>query len=82
MPINIAIIKIKYVVLPVVKKLPVLFIGKISVTNKKIKGIIKLFLLSSEFEKYFLYKVRYNIEENINKMMKNPTKPVSVKISK
>ena len=41
--------------------------------------MIKLFLLSSEFEKYFLYKVRYNIEENINKIIKNPTKPVSVK---
>jgi len=35
-------IKIKYVVFPVVKKLPELLIGNISTINKKIKGIIKL----------------------------------------
>ena len=30
----------RYVVFPVVKKLPVLFIGKISTTNKKINGMV------------------------------------------
>ena len=39
---RIDIIKIKYVVFPVVKKLPVLLMGNISAKNKKINGTIKL----------------------------------------
>ena len=41
-PIKIANMRNKYVALPVVKKLPVLLIGKISMKNKKINGIIVL----------------------------------------
>ena len=51
-----AIIKKKYVALLVVKKLPVLLIGKISTKNKNIKGVIKWLYLKAEFEKYFLKK--------------------------
>ena len=39
---------------PVVKKLPVLLIGKISTMNKKINGIIKLLSLIEVLVKYFL----------------------------
>ena len=39
--ISIPIIKNKYVVFPVVKKLPVLLTGNISTINKNIKEVIK-----------------------------------------
>ena len=68
--------------LPVVKKLPVLLIGKISTMNRKIKGIIILFFASEELVKYLLYNVMYVNKININKIFKKPAKPVSVKISK
>ena len=53
-PNKIPIIKNKYVEFPVVKKLPVLLMGKISTKNKNIKGITKLLFFNSELVKYFL----------------------------
>ena len=55
-----------------VKKLPVLFIGKISVINKNMKGIIILLFFKDDCdEKYFLNNVINNIfniiQENIKK---------------
>ena len=41
---------------PVVKKLPVLFIGNISTIKIKINGIIVLLLLRDDFKKYFFIK--------------------------
>ena len=49
-------IKNKYVALPVVKKLPVLFMGKISTIKRKINGMIKLSIWILELVKYFLKK--------------------------
>ena len=68
--------------LPVVKKLPVLFKGKISTKNKKMKGIIILLSLSLVFKKYFLIKVIYRVIVKIKNIKIKPINPVSVKISK
>ena len=65
-----------------VKKLPVLFIGNISIINKNIKGIIILLYFKFEFKKYFLKKVIYKVIEKIKTINTKPTNPVSVKISK
>tara|TARA_A100001015_G_scaffold271850_1_gene325856 strand:+ start:1516 stop:1713 length:198 start_codon:yes stop_codon:yes gene_type:complete len=65
-----------------VKKLPVLFNGKISTKNKKMNGTIILFLLSGEFRKYFLISEIYIVKIKILKQNKKPIKPVSVNISK
>ena len=81
-PIIIPNIKKIYVALPVVKKLPVLFSGKISAINKKINGIIKLLFFIDELKKYFLINEEKNTLEKIHVIIKNPITPVSVKISK
>ena len=81
-PIKIPIKINKYVVFPVVKKLPVLLIGNISTKNKKINGIINLFWFNIDLAKYFLIKVKYIINEKIIKTIEKPTIQVSVKISK
>ena len=75
-------IKNKYVALPVVKKLPVLFKGKISTMNKKMNGIIKLLYFREVSKKYFLKNEMYNDIEKIKNTNVNPIIPVSVKISK
>ena len=77
-----AIIKNKYVALPVVKKLPVLFSGNISTMNKKIKGIIILLYFKGVSKKYFLRNELYNVIVKINNTNIKPIIPVSVKISK
>ena len=77
-----AIIKKRYVALLVVKKLPVLLMGKISTKNKNIKGVIKWLYLKAEFEKYFLKKEIYNMIKKIEYKIIKPNNPVSVSISK
>jgi len=67
---------------PVVKKLPVLLIGKISIINKNINGTIILFIFKFYFKKYFLMKEIYKIFKKINTQRAKPTTPVSVKISR
>ena len=55
-----------------VKKLPVLFIGKISVINKNMKGIIILLFFKDDCdEKYFLNNVINNIFNIIQENIKN-----------
>jgi hypothetical protein len=66
----------------VVKKLPVLLKGKISVMNKKINGIIILLFLSVEIKKYFFTSDKNSTFKNIIDIIIKPIIPVSVKISK
>ena len=54
------------------KKLPVLFKGKISTKNKNMNGTIILFLLSGEFIKYFLISEIYITKIKILKQIKKP----------
>ena len=56
------------------KKLPVLFKGKISTRNKKMKGTIILFLLRGEFRKYFLKSEIYIVRIKILKQIKSQSK--------
>ena len=65
-----------------VKKLPVLLIGKISAINKNKNGIIILLSFNEVSKIYFLKKVLYKVMQNILKIIINPNKPVSVKIYK
>tara|TARA_A100000164_G_C21534773_1_gene597678 strand:+ start:292 stop:570 length:279 start_codon:yes stop_codon:yes gene_type:complete len=81
-PIIIPIIKNRYVEFPVVKKLPVLLMGKTSAINKKIKGIIIMFLFKDDIWKYFLINVKYKTLKKIITTNTNPITPVSVNISK
>ena len=73
--------KIK-VALAVVKKLPVLLIGKISIKNKNINGVIIWLYFNFELVKYFLKKEMYKIIRKIDVIIKKPKIPVSVNISK
>ena len=77
-----AIIKNINVAFPVVKKLPVLFIGNISTKNKNIKGVMVWLYFNLESVKYFLKKEIYKVMRKIEEIIKKPTIPVSVKISK
>tara|TARA_B100001059_G_C17736415_1_gene529118 strand:+ start:546 stop:758 length:213 start_codon:yes stop_codon:yes gene_type:complete len=70
------------VALPVVKKLPVLLIGKISVRKRNINGTIVLLFSEYDFKKYFLKIDKYKVIVKISKVIENPINPVSVKISR
>ena len=56
--------------------------GKISIINRKINGVIKLFVRSLETVKYFLKKEKYKVNTKNIDMIVNPINPVSVKISR
>ena len=66
----------------VVKKLPVLLIGNISIKNKNIKGVIIWLYFNFDSVKYFLKKEIYKIIRKIEVIIKKPKIPVSVNISK
>ena len=76
------IIKNINVALAVVKKLPVLLIGNISIKNKNIKGVIMWLFFNLEAVKYFLKNEIYKVMKKIEAIIKKPITPVSVKISK
>ena len=76
------IIKNIKVALAVVKKLPVLLIGNISIKNKNKKGVIIWLFFNLESVKYFLKKEIYKVIKKIEVIIKKPKTPVSVKISK
>ena len=77
-----AIIKNINVAFAVVKKLPVLLIGNISVKNKNIKGVIIWLYFNFDSVKYFLKKEIYKIIRKIEIIIKKPKIPVSANISK
>ena len=77
-----AIIKNINVALVVVKKLPVLLIGNISIKSKNIKGVIIWLFFNLESVKYFLKKEIYKIIKKIVHIIKKPKIPVSVNISR
>ena len=71
-PTNTAINKKIYDAFPVVKKLPVLFKGKISEKNKNINGVIIILSFKGDLKKYFFIKLKYKIIIKIDNINKKP----------